>query len=402
MEGIVIGISEEKQKTYTFGNRRKTYVMRYIRVATPDEGEILVRVQDKDFISLPRDKEGNETRLRNGDVVIFEHFHKEFKFDNGGIMRTNPKIVTVMSHVREVAVEKYYLAGMTFYNWGVELKNSHSVCKVPKEEWDSITGLETTFHLNKLKRKLKEDEAKEAFVEVQANFSLYYRWNLNNVFRYFNNGDKVVLVSENLLPLKKVKADEEEVMRTRLMIDEIRQLLQNKMFVTYDDIVLLAQKYTMPEQDVNEYIRSVVWKKDYDEEFTDWLKEKSSNILYGSDGLFYCLPNSVTVLEDPVTGRATYVFIGDPNFIASQIEATKRENTGSNAWREIMYRLKKSTPEKLKFFVGRVVHHDKDQWMRDMEVVLKHATSDSPTVQKQLPVDPKKRRSTTSQFLEGK
>jgi len=402
MEGIITGISEVKPKTYTFGRKNVTYDMRYIRVVTTDEGEILVRVTDGDFSELPRNNDGNPTQIRNGDIVNFEHFTKEFKFDNGGVMRTNPKIITILGHVVETTVEKYSLGNLTFYDWGVEAKNQNSICKIPKEEWDSITGLETNFQLNKLKRKLKEDEEKETFIEVQAEFKLYYRWNINNVFRYHTNGGKIVLVSENLLPLKKVKSDEEEVMRTRLMLEEIKTLLQNKMFVTIDDIVILARKYTMPEQDVNEYIRSIVWKKDYDEEFTNWLKSKSKNVLYGFEGLFYCLPNNVTVLEDPTTGKASYVFIGDPNYIASQIEAIRRENrdnSGSLAWREILYRLKKSVPEKTNFFVGRVVHFDKEQWMRDMEVVLQQATSQSQTVLPQIPDDPKKRRSTTSQFL---
>jgi len=405
IEGIIIGISEIKNKTYTFGKKEVTYEMRYIRVTTLNEGEILVRVTDRDFSELPRDKDGNTTQLRNGDVVNFEHFQKEFKFDNGGIMRTNPKIVTVLKHITETAVEKYLLMDTTFYDWGVQLKNNNSICKIPKDQWDVMTGLETTFSLNKLKSKLKIEDLKEAFVEVQANFNLSYRWNINNPFRYHNNGGQVIIITENLLPLKKVKFAEEEIVRTRLLLEEIRTLLQNKMFATYDDIVELARKYTMPEQDVNEYIRSIVWKKNYDEDFTNWLKTRSKTVLYGSEGLFYCLSNNVTVLEDPVTGRASYVFIGDANYIASQIEAIRRENrenSGSIAWREILYRLKKASPEKTNFFVGRVVHYDKEQWMRDMEVVLAEATGKAQTTLKDYPTNPKQRRSTTSQFLQSK
>lgn len=406
MEGIIIGISEVKNKTYNFNGRNVSYDMRYIRVVTPDEGEILVRLTDNNFSLLPRDKDGNRTQLKNGDIANFETFDKEFLFkETGGVMRTNPKIVTVLSHITETSVEKYLLQNITFYDWGVELKNESSICKIPKESWEAQTNIETSFTLNKYKAQIPVEELKEAYVELQANFKIYYRWNLNNKFKYFNNGEQVLIVSENLLPLRKVKADEEEVIRTRLLIEEIKQFLQNQMFVTYDNILALAQKYTMPEQDINEYVRSIVWKKDYDEEYTNFLKTKSKQVLYGTDGLFYCLPNNITILEDPSTGKATYVFIGSPNYIASQIEALKQENINANnssAWRELLYRLKKSTPEKTTFFVGRIVHFDKDQWFRDMDVIINEATGLSPSITKTIPEDPTKRRSTTSQFLSPK
>lgn len=88
MEGIVVGISETKYKTY----HNITYENRYITVITPDEGRVLVSTSEQDLFRLPRDKDGIQIQMKNGDIVNFDHFQKEIKFPDV-VMRTNPQII---------------------------------------------------------------------------------------------------------------------------------------------------------------------------------------------------------------------------------------------------------------------------------------------------------------------
>jgi hypothetical protein len=383
MEGIVLGVSELKQKTAVYGGRAVVSEYRYIRVYDEiTHQQVLVRMTENAFQTQP-------VPIKNGQQVTFDHLDRgTFKLTDGTEMFFNPKIVTIKGTVKEHSIQRYYLWNIQFYDWGVVLQNNNSKCNIPKATWDSQTGLETSSLVWKYKNKVKEDDQKSAFVEVETNFNVYYHWDVNKKWLFFNNGEPVNFVSENLLAIKKIVHDEEEVTRTRLLLEEIKTLLQNKMFVTFDDILALAQKYTMPEQDVQTYVKNAVWKKNYDEAFTDYLKPKAKQVLYGNEGIFYCLPNNITILEDPQPSRASYIFIGDPNFISSNIEAIRRENReggtyfirddisdplvhyGSTAWRELLYRLKKATPDNFIWFVGRVVHLDTDQWKRDMDMVL--------------------------------
>lgn len=393
IEGIVIGISEVKEKVYGYGRNQRIYYNRYINIETPDQGKILVGMTDSNFQTLPRDKNGNPTQLRNGDIANFDTFEKGLKFPDGTIMLTNPKIVTILGQVTQEAFQQYTLDQITFYDWGVELKNKDSKTVIPRDVWNQLTQIETSFLLNKLKKKIKEDLLQQAFIQIKTTFKVYFNWDMNKIFLYHNNGEPVIITTDNLQEIRKVVAEETEVIRMRLIMEEIKLKLQNQMFLTTDDILGLVRKYTIPEQELQEYVKNIVWKKDYDEDFTNWLHEKAKQILYGFEGLFYIL-DKITVLEDPEPSKATYIFIGSPDYIASNLEAIRQQSirdNGTTGWRELLYRLKKADPQKLNWFVGRVVHYDKQQWMTDMETILKAAETEAITMK--FPEDPKKTNS---------
>lgn len=376
MQGIILGISERKFKR----NRNGTGVYRYIAFRSSvenNEQEYLVRMTDTQFQSIPVDKDGNPRTPKSGDIVQIEHYYEgNFVLDDGKRMLFNPKIFTIFDHVQKESTQRYYLEGINFYDWGVTLKNKGSKCVVSKKNWDELTGIETSSLLWKLKRKLKEDIFKEAYIEITTKFRVYYGWRIEREWLYHpSEGFEWRITSENLLtPLKKVVLKEEEVRRTRMLLEEIKTMLQDKMFLSWDDILSLARKFTIPEQDVQEYVRRTVWKKDYDEAYTNVLNKMSTKVMYGHDGLFYVLPGGLTILEVPEPSKATYIFIGAPDFVADKIEAIRRQSIidGHNpqAWRETLYRLKKATPEKLGWFVGRIYHLDNEQWKRDLNNVL--------------------------------
>lgn len=371
MQGIIFGISEVKYK------RDGRY--RYIAFAEREGQQYLIRMTLRDFETSIRDKDGEQTLPKNGDIVQIEHAYEgKFTLDDGKKMLFNPKIFTVLDHIQKSSTEKYYLENINFFDWGVIMKNHHSKCVVSKRTWDELINLETSSLLWKLKKKLKQESLKEAYVEITTIFNVYYGWRLEREWLYHTykngNGSEWTLTSENLQPMRKVVLEAGEVRRTRLMLEELKLKLQDQLFLTWDDILALARKFTIPEKEVEQYARNMVWKKNYDEDFTDHLKKKATKVLYGHSGLFFIMPGGLTILEDPEPNKATYIFIGDPDFIATKLEAIRQQNIneGHNpqAWRETLYRLKKATPEDLNWFVGRIVHHDKDQWFRDLDATL--------------------------------
>jgi hypothetical protein len=370
MLGTVLGISEIKTKP-TKWNTTEQY--RYIAIVNEKTGQqYLVRMLTHNFDRIIVDAEGDEAQVRSGSIVDIDHYYEgKFVLDDGKKMLFNPKIFTVMGHVTKESTQKYLLEDISFYDWGVILKNKNSKAVLGAENWNRLTNMETSNLLWKLKKKLKVEQLKEAYVEITTTFEVYYGWNLNREWLYHRNGGmEWRLTSENLQPMRKVVLEEEEIRKTRMVLEEIKLILQRKMFVSWDDILALARKFTIPEDEVQEYAKNAVWKKGYDEEFTDFLNEKSKQVLYGADGIFYILPGGLTILEDPQPNKATYIFIGQPDFIASKIEAIKREQRDTNAWRELLYRAKKATPEKVSWFVGRIYHLDTDQWKRDLENIL--------------------------------
>jgi len=391
MKGVILGISPAKWKTYNFGGYVVTRQFRYIRFLNDEDQKIyLIRMREKDFLKLPVDKDGNPCRPRSGDIAIIEHFDKRsFVLDDFVKMLLNPKVFTILDHVKMESTQRYYLENIYFYDWGVILRNEQSKCVLNKENWDKLTGLETSSLLWKLKQKLKEDELKECYVEITTTFEVYYNWRLDKYWLYHRgNGFEWRLTSENLMPMKKIVIEEEEARRARLLMEEIKLILQNKLFLPWEDILALARKYTIPEREVEEFAKGIVWKKNYDDEYTNYLKAKAKKVLYGHEGLFFVLPGGLTILEVPEHGKATYVFLGEPNFIASQIEGIRQEqynlttylevddatdpvcHYGSKAWREILYRLKKKFPDKFPWFIGRIIHYDQEQWKRDLEALL--------------------------------
>ncbi|MEM4534979.1 MAG: hypothetical protein QW764_02925 [Desulfurococcaceae archaeon] len=320
---------------------------------------------------MPVNESGEHWIPRSGDIVELDHFEKrEFILEGGIKMLLHPKIFTILDHVKKESTQKYTLDEMYFYDWGVVLRNKNSKCVLDKENWDKLTGLETSSALWKLKQRLKIEEQKEAYVEITTLFDVYYRWSLDNYWLYHKaDGFEWRLTSENLYPMKKIVIEDIEARKARLLLNEIKTRLQYKLFLAWDDILELARKYTVPERDVEEYVKNVVWKKDYDEEFTEFLKSRAKAVLYGLDGLFFVMPGGITILEEPEYGKASYVFVGEPNFIASKIEGIKRE-VGKGIWREALYRLQKIDPSKMPWFVGRVIHYDKEQWIRDVTTLL--------------------------------
>lgn len=346
------------------------------------------------FRDLPVDTEGNPTVPHSGDIVQLEHYRVgRYTLDDGTRMIFNPQIFTVLGHVTKTSTQRYYLDNIHFYDWGVVLRNENSKCVLDKENWDTLTGLETSSLLWRLKKRLKENERKEAYVEITTRFRVYYGWSIDREWLLHKNGEwEWRVTQENLLPLKKIVIEEEEAHRARQLMEEIKAILQRKLFLPWEDILELARKYTIPEREVEEFARSVTWKKDYDEFYVEWLKKRTKKVLYSYEGLFFLMPGGITILEDPEPDKATYIFLGDPNFIAGQIEGIRQNRLydttifirddacdpvvkpGSTAWRETLYRLKKAMPEKLPWFIGRVVHYDHEQWIRDLNKILEEVS----------------------------
>jgi len=375
IKGVILGVSEVKWKprgfrTYRGWTRAEGY--RYIAVQGDDGHRYLVRMTPEAFERTPVDAEGNHITPKSGDIVQIEHYFYNplYDLDDGTKMVFNPRIFTVLDHVTKESTQRYYLEGIKFFDWGVVLRNENSKCVLDKENWDALTGLETSFVLNKYKKQLKEEELKSAYVEITTRFKVYYGWRKDREWLLHRDDQfEWRLTSENLLPLKKVVIREEEARKARMLLDEIRQKLQFKLFLPWDDILALARKYTVEPSEVEEYVQNVTWKKDYDEAYAEYLKKKALKVLYGLDGLIFVMPGGITIIEEPVQDRATYVFFGAPDFIASQLEGIKRETGGR--WRETLFRLKKVEPERFPWFIGRVIHYEFEQWKRDLNNILK-------------------------------
>lgn len=383
MEGILLGISEIKWKKPRGSQDVVAY--RYLALLNNDAQRYLIRMTDYNFQTLPVDKDGELRTPKSGDMVSVEHFYEgKFILDDGTKMIFNPDIFTILDHVKKRSTQRYTLEGMYFFDWGVVLRNDMSKCVIDKNNWDKLTGLETSSLLWKLKKRLKEKERKEAFVEIDAMFLVYFGWDINREWLYHKSSEfEWAITQKNLLPMKKIVIEEKEAKKISFLLADIKQFLQQRLFLPWEDILALARKYTIPEDEVEHYAKAATWKKNYDADFSEYLKERATKVLYGFDGLFFVMKGGLTILEEPEPNKATYIFIGEPNFVASRIEAIKRENFNSRqhqfwtevSWREILYRLKKANPEKMGWFVGRVVHYDKDQWKRDLDSLLEETHS---------------------------
>ena len=387
IRGVILGVSNVKHKGF---NR----AYRYIALQTDDGQRYLVRLTLDAFETVPMNAEGEPQTPKSGDLAQIEHYRGPITLEDGTKMVWEPKIFTIYGHITEVSTQRYYLDGIYFFDWGVVLKNAESKCVISKGNWDQLTGLETSSLLWKLKKRIPADEAKECYIEITTTFKVYYGWRLERkwLYRSADNGFEWRITAENLQPMRKIVIEDAEARKARMLIDEIKQLLQCKLFLPWEDVLALARKYTIEPSEVEEYVKNVTWKKNYDEEYAQYLKAKAKQVFYGHEGLFFVLPGGITVLEVPEPNKATYVFLGEPNFIASRIEGIRQEQQsltsylirddatdpiahyGSRAWREILYRLKKKFPEKFPWFIGRVIHYDKEQWKRDLEALLKGVT----------------------------
>src|SRR5438552_662897 len=144
--------------------------------------------------------------------------------------------------------------------------------------------------------------------------------------------------------------------------------MRKQFAVTNDDIQATAQLagLEISAEQAREYVRSTIWKGKYVDEFFAYLKNKASEVAYSEEGFVFVIKRQgssipTVLLEVPEYGSATWVFVGAPYDIISNIRGVKQANVeddGSDAWRYTLIR----NPDKFLWFSGRIVHLTDEQW----------------------------------------
>jgi len=379
LRGVLLGISAAKDKWYVFGGKHVRHTFRYLSFFDYESKQrFLIRMTDKAFFDL-KNSEGllvnnpdtGDVRLRSGDVVNVEHYTVGDKpLEDGTRMLFNPKIFSVLGHEDKELTKRYELSQITFYDWGVILRDEDSKTVIESDMWNQMTNLETTWRLNKLKSKLSLDESKESFVEITAKYRVYYRrWNHDMPF-YYSNGDWRI-TSENLLPLKKIVVEDETARKMRNFIRNIKEVIKSRFVISDQDIleVLKKVKLVMDIKEARDYVRNAVWKGRYEEEYFDFLKGKAKEIRVAYEGFLFVLPKSLVILEEPEYAKATYVFVGEVNDVVSKLVGIRQaDDTGK--WKEELLKFKREIPEKFNWFLDRIIHYDFDGWKENLEKVI--------------------------------
>lgn len=357
--------------------RRGPILLDYRYIAFKDtetNQRYLIRMTENAFERIIVDKNGHSVQPQSGDIAIVEHFRKrQYTLEDGTIMLFNPKIFTVLDHLHEELTKRYTLDQMKFFGWGVVLRDANSKVTVKAEQWNQMTNLETSYLLNKLKQKLKLEEQKEAFVEITANFKVYFGWSENRK-RYYANGDWRI-TSQNLLPLKRTKLDHDTMVKMSRFMASLKELINSKFLVSDEDLRKLLEELEikMSIEEAREHVKNIVWKKGYDEDYFVFLKERAKQVGTGMEGFIFEFKGGITIFEEPKFGKATYVFLGKPSFIIGKIEGI-RNVEANGKWRETLIKMKKDMPTETRWFIGRVIHNNFDQWTKDLEMLLGEVT----------------------------
>ena len=377
VRGVLVSISPTPHLKTIKG---RSYWVRYMGVQAQDQ-QYLIRLTEERFRRFfPFDYQ----IPRTGSILIIRGgYLGKFTLSDGSKMLFSPKSIEVIGHLEEEREEKYLLEDIRFYDDYVILRNEHSKAIIPKKIWDQMTGLPTSWHLNKVKKSLKEDELKEAFVGILATFRVHFWWDrrarIRKRFYYSDSGDWR-LVAHNLTRIREVYAQYELSQKLERFLETVKELIESKWMIQDEELRNLLIQFGLEKEmtltEAKDYVISKVWKKRYDEQYFNYLKKYAKEISVSKEGFLFRLPNGFIIFETPEVGNATYVFFGDPEFIISQIEAIRRSDIPTRTkkdgkiqvfkgavWKYQLVRLAEEFPEKFKWFIERIIHdEDGSSW----------------------------------------
>jgi hypothetical protein len=155
----------------------------------------------------------------------------------------------------------------------------------------------------------------------------------------------------------------------------LKELINSKFLVSDEDLRKLLEELEikMSIEEAREHVKNIVWKKGYDEDYFVFLKERAKQVGTGMEGFIFEFKGGITIFEEPKFGKATYVFLGKPSFIIGKIEGI-RNVEANGKWRETLIKMKKDMPTETRWFIGRVIHNNFDQWTKDLEMLLGEVT----------------------------
>jgi hypothetical protein len=222
-----------------------------------------------------------------------------------------------------------------------------------------IPDFELAYSHNEIKKHLPVDQLNEVAIEVSGKFRVIYNW--DKTVR-LENTDDIVFTNQNLMSLKRAVEESELAKRWKIVRKQIRELLALKRILSVSQVqeILDANNYNAPVEDV---MKSLSNSKDYNDDFFEHVKSLAgeSPAYFTERGYFFKV-GRYTVWEIPQRGRASWVFIGEPNEVVTKL--------GDFEKMEIL-EAKDKLPESVAFFKGRAIHRTEDGWKEALGELLK-------------------------------
>lgn len=385
LEGVVVFFSRKpKWKRGRYG----PYALRYMSLGV-GEKEYLISITEKNAWRMFGQKGYVKKWLaypKSGSIVKVMGAEKlDWEPDWADAMYKNPDAIVVIGHLEKESTEDYDLGGVEFFDDKVILQNESSKSVVPKRIWDMMTEIPTRWLLNKVREQLKEDELKEAKISIRGLFRVYYRYVRGTGRRewLYSNGDNWSVLAQNLLRFKEYVGEYEAGQRLEKFLKTLKALIKTKWMITEEELRELLVKEGVEDlisyHEAQNYLRTQVWHGEYDEAYFEFLKKHGELVGISEEGFFFKLKGGYYAFETPSTASATYIFMGEPKWILSQLEVIKRQSDGLTTitedgtkpimthvggnWRLPLIRMKKQEPEEFKWFIERAIHdEDASAW----------------------------------------
>lgn len=182
--------------------------------------------------------------------------------------------------------------------------------------------------------------------------------------------DDAEVIVHNLQPIIKVYEEREDAKIWRAFIREVRQLLRERA-VKAEDVEELAEKHGVTVDDAEELLEELSTRPEYDMEYFRALKARAIATYYWRNSFIFTFPNCV-IIEEPVHGRASYIFVPPKSLedLVGKLAELEDEELADTlgGWRK-----KLLASEELQVALGfqkRIIHTDYSRWLREIEEVI--------------------------------
>ena len=235
--------------------------------------------------------------------------------------------------------------------------------RIQDELWNKFnTGIDLSWNHNRIKKGLPVDMQKSVAIEVAGQFRVLY--NRDGTCR-LQNSDNIVITNQNLIGLKKVLEEDELSKRWKEVRKQIKEILELKHIISADEVQEILDKNNYAGKP-EEVVKAITWKKSYDEEYFNYLKELSdADIIYFGEGSYFFKVDGKVIQEIPAKGVASYCFLGSVEDVVTKLKALDLTKT------ELWHAKKEMPKETLYFYRGRIVHNNFEQWSEDIQDFIK-------------------------------
>ena len=245
----------------------------------------------------------------------------------------------------------------TFSTLGARFIRVH----IDESYWKKLQpDFELSYSHNRIKKSLPLDMQNEVVVEVHGKFRVSY--NMDGTCSLSNTDDFVF--TANLISLKKAVEDDQLSKRWKQVRKQIKEILALKHIISADEVQAIFAENNY-QGNVEEAVKSITWRKNYDDEYFSYLRDlsKQETVYFGEDSYFFQIGN-YTAQELPRAGSATYVFVGTVSEVVTKLKALYMTRTE-------LWEAKKELPkETMYFYKGRAIHSSEETWKEKLQELM--------------------------------